>query len=598
MADQPPQRPIPAQPHKLGWFFNLLGLYDRQSRPITTFFDDVDGDDFSFANNKTEQIQRLFTLAADRNRRYEIYDEMDTTGLVSAILDVYAEESTQRDYDKGVSVWIESKASHMVEAGNHCLHNCQVEDRIAAIVRRFCKYGDGFQRLLYATEKGVLGWRMANTAKVQRIEDKYGRLVGFQEEGKKYRVGKRETSWPWDYVHFRLLGKDEESGYGTSLLAGMFKDWRRMTLTEEAILMYRLRRMPDRNLIQVNVGNMAEVEAMSYLNQWRKKFRKYEIVDPSSPAYKKQYNPITPIEDVFMPLIDGRENRIDTISGAGNVGEVFDLDHFRDAFFGSAKVPKAYFGFEGDINAKATLIQQDVRFARTCKRIQRVALYGLRQLLDIHYTLLQKPGKTDDAGKYDFRDKKNAYLVQMSPISYLDEFERLELVQLRFQIVSAMENLAQTMQLDPRVWATYVLLNYAKLPEDMVLKLIAKVPDKPTAPVVGGGPGFESLSKEKQAQILDWKREARAGFYPLNEAEQIAIARCVHDSPGLRKSISTWAEYGEEVTAFDRMMAAQTDPSLVPPIVGNGKQLSDVYEEGKEAKELKEDLDALAVAKK
>ena len=588
------KQPI-GQPHGFDWFFNLLGLYDRQSRPIASFFDDTADEAADFSTSRAEQLKRLFELGTDRNRRYEVFEEMDTYGLVSAILDVYAEEATQRDYDKGVSVWIDSRASHMVEAGQNCLHNCQVEDRVYPITRRMCKYGDAFQRLLYATEKGVLGWRFAKSIDVTRQEDKYGRLIGFQERGKLFRAGRRDVSWPWDYVHFRLLGKDEESTYGTSLLQSIFQPWRRMVLTEEAILMYRLRRMPDRNLIMVNVGNMEEHAAMDYVNAFRKKLRKHEIVDPASPNYRKQYNPLTALEDLFLPLVEGREHRVETLSGAGNVGEVYDLDHFRDEFFGSAKVPKAYFGFEGDINAKATLIQQDVRFARSAKRIQRASMYGLRQLLDIHFTLL---GTAQDKERYNFRNPSNAYTVQMSPISYLDEFERLELVQLRFQIVDAMSNLAATLQLDPRIWATYILLNYAKLPEEMVLKLIKKTPDV-VAPPVGGGPAFEKLSPERKQQILDWKGEARAGFTILSEAEQIAIARIVHESPGLRKSIATWAEYGQEDGAGMLSEAVrQTDPSLVPPILGNGNKWADEDEDNKHAQLLAEDLRAFGATTK
>lgn len=588
MPDQ--EQKLHGQPHSQSWFTNLLGLYGRTQRPIASYFDELEADEQAFDRLTSDAYERLFTLGATRRRKYEIFEEMDTYSLVSGILDVYSEESTQRDYDRGVSVWIESKSSAMVEAGKSALTNCQVEDRIPAFARSLCKLGDRFQRLLYATGKGVLGWRYANAVDVTRREDKYSRLIGFQEDGKMFRGGKRDVSWPWDYVHGRLLGKDEQSGYGTSMLEGIFRSWRRMTLTEEAILMFRLRRVPDRNLVMVNVGNMEMSEAMRWVNQWKKRFRKYEIVDPASPNYKKQYNPLTPLEDVFLPMIDGRESRVETLAGSGNIGEIYDLEFFRDEFFGGAKVPKAYFGFEGDINAKATLMQQDVRFARGLKRIQRALIYALRQLLDIHYTLLMS------GGKFDFRTAEYAYLVQMSPISYLDEFERLELMQLRYQIVEAMSRLAQDMQLDPRVWATYVLLNYAKLPEDLVLKLIRKTPDE-TASATGGGPGFESLPDDKKRAILDEDGEQRKGFTILSEAEQLAIAKCVHDSPALRRSISNWAEYGSECAdAYSEMSllersSLQTDPSILP--VTSCGSIEDDVSEDRELIALKEDIAGL-----
>lgn len=593
MADTPPN----AAPHRFSWFYQLLGLYDRTSRPMASFYDELEGMSPQEIEARRLMGERQFTLGPDRRRKYEVFEEMDASGLVGAILDVYAEEATQRDFDRDKTVWVESKAPHIRKAIEEAFTNCQVEDRSTALVRKMAKLGDDFRRLLYETGRGVLGWAPTRAVDVDRVEDKYARLVGFQEKGLTYRDKKRDVSWPWDYIHFRLLGKDEHSGYGTSLLESMFAPWRRMMLTEESILMYRLRRMPDRNMIMVNVGNMEEHEAMAYVNQWRQRFRKTMVVDPASPDFRKQYNPLTPLEDIFVPLIEGRESRVETLAGGGNIGEIYDLDHFRDAFFGSAKSPKAYFGFEGDVNAKATLITQDVRFARGIKRLQRAYLFGLRQLGDVHLTLLRD--ETNGA-KFDVTRAENAYVLQMAPISFLDEAARLDLMKMRMELVEVMSRLATDMQLDPRAWSTYLLLNYAKLPEDMVLKLIKKTPDAPggaaPAPAFGGGEPFERLTPAQQAAVLDNDGRQSAGYYSLSEAEQIAIARCVHDSPKLRQLIGDFADVWSEPTLAERA-ALQQDPALLPPV---GLRLEDSISNTPAALQLAEDLreNAAAAAKK
>ena len=573
-----------ARPHDAPFFWRLFGLYQRQYRPIVA--------DDAFADQDETQRQqvwdRTLSLSSDRVRRYDIFEEMDKFGLNQSLLDVYAEETTQPDYDKGRKVWIESKASHMIEAGDTCLRNLQMEDRVTPVARRMYKYGDAFQRMMYGTGKGILGWRYARQHNVRRVEDKFGRLVGFQEDEARFRhalypgSNGSDTSFPWDYLHFRLLGKNEEEGYGTGLMEKVFREWRYMILTEDSMLMYRIRRAPDRNLIMVDVGDLEDHEALTYVNQWRKRMRKYEMVDPSSPSYKKQFNPLTPNEDIFIPIRRDQQTRIETMAGTGTIGETYDLDHFRDSYFGAAGAPKAYFGFEGDINAKATLQQQDVRFARGCKRGQRALIFGLRQALDMHYTLLRTP---EDSDKFNFSDASNHYLVQMSPISYLDEFERLELVQMRYQLVQSMAQIAGDFQLDARVWATYVLLNFAKLPEDMVLRLITKIPEKPAT---GGGDGFESLLAKSQAAVLDNEGASRLGFYPLTEDEKGMISQCVHESAGLRKCIANFAELGEE-EALDRMLQ-QTDPSLIPPVLPGGLPLVDAYESNPKIASLVEDL--------
>lgn len=578
------QRPPRVNPHRVAWYWRLFNLFGRQQHPAT--LDQDMGDDPATMQSWWE---RTFTLAGERRERYRIFEEMDTFGQVSAILDVYAEETTQPDYDKGRSVWIESKSAKMIAAGEECLRNVQIEDRSAPIARRIVKYGDGFQRLIYKGGKGVLGWKYAHASKCFRLEDKYGRLIGFREDGQTFRGKKRPVSWPWDYVHFRLLGKDEESGYGSSMLEALFRPWRQLTLAEDSVLMFRLRRASDRNLILVDVGNLEEHEALEYVNAWRKRFRKREFVDPASPEYKKQYNPFNPLEDIFMPVRGAENNtRIESLAGSATGGEVYDLNYFRDKFFGVAKVPKAYFGFEGDINAKATLMQQDIRFARTAKRLRKAVVYGMRQLLDIHYTLL--PGDPEDR-TFDLGEAANAYIVQMSPIAYLDEFERLELVQLRFQVVDAMAGLAQTMQIDPKVWALYVLINYAKIPEELVQKLIVKKAPPPEG-------GFEAaLSPRERKKILesygaDMLRQVTepfdgSGYYDLSPEEEKAVAKAIHESPALRKVIGDLAEYASEDAGRQ-----QTDPSLVPPMT-QGVVLADDFEDDEQARVLKEDLDEL-----
>jgi hypothetical protein len=579
MPDKPDE--YLGQPNNRPWFSRLLNLFQRDSHASTVQLDD-DGLIDHQAANQNAQMMDMLNLSSDRKIRQDVFEEMDTFGLVSAILTAYAEETTQPDYETGKSVWIESKNNDMISAGKDCLQNIQIEDRITPIARRVAKTGDAFQRLMYQTEKGVLGWKAVDAKRMLRRDDKFGRLVGFKETGIKFRHKERTVSFPWDYTHFRLLGSDEMSGYGTGFCKAMFRPWRLMTLTQDAALSFRLRRNPDRNLVQINVGNMEDHDAMEWVQKWRKKFRTHEFVDPASPNYKKKYNPLTPLEDVFVPLVDGRESRIDTMSGGGMPDDLYDLMFYRDEFFGSVGAPKAYFGFEGDVNSKATLQQQDIRWARACKRLRKSLVYGLRQTLDIHYTLL-------DPEKYSLGKSANDYTVQMSPISYLDEFQRIELLELRYRIVESTSRLAQDMQLDSRVWATYILLNYAKLPEDLVLKLIKKTPDQQG----GAGGGGMFASSEVSAKLTEEdSRPSSGGFYDISPEEQITMARAIHESPELRKVIGDISMYFADEKSLSEASSRQTDSSLLPPFVG-GRPLSDGCEDDADVQMLKEDLSEL-----
>jgi Bacteriophage T4-like portal protein (Gp20) len=593
----PPQ--TRAQPHRTGWFTNLLSQFQRTQHPAAAELDDDDTDhDLPDGPN---QVLDLLKMDADRKKRLSLFDEMDSFGLVSSVLDLYAEESTQPDYDKQRRVWIDSSKSTMVKQGDLCLTNLQIEDRVTGIARRIAKYGDEFRRHIYEAGKGVLGWRSVNAGDVSRIEDRYARLVGFKEDGKTYRQKSRTESWPWDYTHFRLLGKDKDDLYGTSMLEAMFRPWRQLALTEDSMLMYRLRRAPDRNAVFVNVGTMDPTEAAQWLNTYRKKFRKHEFVDPASANYKKQYNPLTPLEDVFLAVRNGDEVRVETLSGSGNIGEVYDLEYFRDAFFGSARVPKAYLGFEGEINAKATLIMQDVRFARGCKRLRSAVIQGIRNTLDIHFVLSGEPGGENS---YDPTKAENAYVVQMSPISYLDEFERLELVQLRFQILEAQMRVGTDLQLDTRVWASYILLNYAKLPEELVLRLLTKA-EKPVEPPEQAAfeqsltpksrELWEALPKQLRDQVLN-RTPAPKQTFALSEAEAREVAFLIHRDAKVRKVIGDicYLFAGPDLSEAAQQ---QVDSSLVPPRTSAGKIVSETVEDAA-AKQLAEDLKELTAAAK
>lgn len=586
----PPQQT--PQPHRSGFFTNLLQQFRRTEHPATADLEELD--------DGLEQVDGtnaldLLKLDADRSKRIAVYDEMDSHGLVASVLDLYAEETTQADYDKQKRVWIESNSKEMVKQGDVCLTNLMLEDKITAIARRVAKNGDDFHRLIYDTGRGVLGWKNVKPAQVRRIEDAYGRLVGFAQEGKKFRQQTRGESWPWDYTHFRMLGKDDDDLYGTSMLEAMFRPWRQLALTEDALLQFRLRKTPDRNAVYVKVGTNDPTEAAHWLNHYRKKFRKSEFVDPASSNYRKQYNPMTPLEDVFLAVRDGDEVRIEPLTGAGNAGEVYDLEYFRDAFFGSARVPKAYVGFEGEINAKATLLMQDVRFARGCKRLRTSLIRGIRNTLDIHYVL--------SGAVFDPTLPKNQYVVQMSPISYLDEFERLELVQLRFQILEAQMRVATDLQLDTRVWASYILLNYAKLPEDLVLRLVTKTSAPANTSPEDANASFEriltpaqkqiwaTLDPSLRAQVLDTSPGPRTHF-ALTEDEVRACAQMVHTTPGLRRVISDICLFQQD-HSLEETAARQVDLSLVPP---SGRVASDLQNDT-HAKQLAEDLEKLREGK-
>jgi hypothetical protein len=514
---------------------------------------------------KREQAWRKsFQLSADRAERYRIFDDMDY-GSAAAVADLVAEEATQQDYDKRLTVWVEAGDKDTSDSVNACLGNLMVEDNATSITRAMCVKGDHFRKLGYAPKSGVFGWQARNAADIDRVEDNLGRLVGFKEKGQKFRGAMaRDVSWPWDYVHFRLPGKYDETGYGTSIYDTMFLPWRQLTLAEDSKLIYMIRRAPDRNAVMVDVGDLDDDEAMEYVNRWRKSIRKQEIIDPASPGYRNQFNPLTPFEDMFIPVRGGDQtSRIETLAGSGAADQVYDLNYFRDKFYGSSRVPKAYMGIgdqAGGDSGKATLVRQDVKFARQVQRVQRAYLQGLRNVCDIHLVL-----KGADPAKMP------KYTLQMSPISYLAELERLEVVRMRVELLEAMGNLANTLQLDTKAWATYILAEYGRLPDALVQKITARAAAPP------GNAGQEGKAE---------------GAYPLSKEEKRMIHEAMIGNPRLRHAAGTIAATYHESFRNDPAYI-QSDPTLFDSSEATGEAAA----RGEKWKELNEDMAKLTPLK-
>lgn len=448
-------------PHRTPVLFDLLQYYGIVSRPnYAPVMDEP-------ARKEGENPYSL--VRKDRKQLYRVYDDMDTYGLVSAILDVYAEETTQPDFRTERVVWSAARKSSVAEEVDACLQALSIDDRMFGLTRVMCKYGEAARLPTYKTGLGVVSWQPVHPSRVERIHDKLNRLRGFKVDGVAFKSGAADVGQPWDVAHFRLLSSDEQDVYGTSILRGMIRPWRQLVIGEDQVLQYRVQKSPDRNLIQFDPGELSDDQAYSIAETLRKKFRKSELVDPLSADYMARWNPLSPLDDIFLPSRADMPVSVNTLSGAGNADQLYDMQMFYRNFFGSAKVPKAYFGYEGEINAKSSLSQQDIRFARTGKRIRRSQIWGLRSVTDLHLHLRG----------FDLSDPDNAYVLKMAPVSFLDEFERAELEKMRLEVMNELAQLGATLKVDPMAWTAYILVDVGRMPQDHALRLLSKPGEPP-----------------------------------------------------------------------------------------------------------------------
>ena len=188
----------------------------------------------------------------------------------------------------------------------------------------------------------------------------------------------------YEMAHFRLLSDFNYLPYGRSYLEPGRKVWKQTTLMEDAMLIHRIVRAPEKRTFFVNVGNIPPNEVETYMQRMINKMKKTPYIDPNSGEYNLKFNMQNILEDFYIPVRGGdATTRIETTKGL-DYAAIEDVTYLRDKLFAALKVPKAYLGYEGDIEGKATLAAEDIRFARTVERIQRILVSELTKIALVH----------------------------------------------------------------------------------------------------------------------------------------------------------------------------------------------------------------------
>lgn len=410
--------------------------------------------------------QEQMRLARDRNGMYLLYEEMDDYGVIATILDLYAEDATQTDPETGRVIWCESDNEQVKQELLKMFDRIGADDLAPMIVRAAFKLGDNFEQVITSRENGVEAIKFVYPTKVSRVEDAYGRLVGFApgllSEQELQHLANNQTEWeslnlakPWDFVHFRFPNTSRDSIHGGSLLAPARGIWRQLKIMEDCVVLYRVNRAPDRMVYYIGVGaDMGVEDRMRIAQDYANGLRRRMLIDRQTNALRQEFAAVTVDEDIVM-TVGGEDDktRVEKLAGSSNTTDVADVKYYLRKLFGSLRVPPAYLGIEDEINAKATLSAEDIRFARGAKKGQRVCIYGFTQVARIHLSLRG----------IDPRKKENFFRLRMAPISTLDEAQRAELVKVRLEVAGAMVDLGMKMNLNRLEWFEHVLTNHLML---------------------------------------------------------------------------------------------------------------------------------------
>jgi hypothetical protein len=348
-------------------------------------------------------------LELNRRRRYKDYEEMDEYPEIGAAFDIYADDSTQRG-TRAERWTIKSDNDLVVSEIENLFLNINLDKLIWDITRNTVKYGDCFIELIVDLDnpkEGIKKLKILNPNWILRVENEFGYLKKFLQEipnaeSMSYsEIGQSSSHRALRYidldkhqiVHFRLHTSDPVFyPYGKSIAAMCHRTFRSLRMMEEAMMIYRLSRAPERRIFYVDTGNLPTSKAEMFIERLKHKFKKERFYNSSRDTVDARFNPMTMDEDYYVPTKNGKGTKIDTLPGAQNLGEIEDVKYYRDKLLAALKIPKDYI-VEKDQSPerKANLSQLDVKFARTIQRIQIDIETGLENVAKRHLQLKGYP---------------------------------------------------------------------------------------------------------------------------------------------------------------------------------------------------------------
>ena len=386
-------------------------------------------------SNYSSYLPDVYAGSPNRIEKYMQYDTMDMDSEVNAALDILAEFCTGKDKEnatpfhcffRNAPTGVETRL--LKEALQKWSKTQQLENRIFRIVRNVFKYGDCFfmrdpetKKLLYVDQAKVSKiivneseGKIPEQYVIKDINFNFKNLVattphgttntspsgtssytsggGFgrgmvgavgNTPGTRFQNAQNEVTVDAEHImHISLSeGLDNNYPFGNSLLESVFKVYKQKELLEDAIIIYRIQRAPERRIFYVDVGNMPAHMAMSFVEKVKNEIQQRRI--PSSTGggtsvIDASYNPLSTNEDYFFPqTAEGRGSKVETLPGGTNLGEITDLRYFTNKLFRALRIPSSYLPTSIDENPNTvadgkvgTAYIQELRFNKYCERLQ------------------------------------------------------------------------------------------------------------------------------------------------------------------------------------------------------------------------------------
>jgi len=332
-----------------------------------------------------------------RIQLYTDYEAMDTESIVASALDIVADEATLKN-EAGEVLQIRSSDENVQRILYNLFYDVlNIEFNLWLWIRNMCKYGDFYLHLEIAEKFGVYSvtpMSVYDMIREEGMDPQNPSYVCFRIDpmviaagGINSRVKDRDGKIKfenYEIAHFRLLTDANYLPYGRSFIEPARKTYKQYVLMKDAMLLHRITRAPEKRIFYVDIGNLPPNEVDGYMERLKQKMQKTPYIDKNTGEYNLRYNMMNVMEDFYIPQRGANSNtKIDTLKGL-EYNAIDDVNFLRDEMLAALKVPKAFFGFEKDLTGKATLAAEDIRFARTVERIQRIVVSELYKIALVH----------------------------------------------------------------------------------------------------------------------------------------------------------------------------------------------------------------------
>ena len=379
-----------------------------------------------------------------RPQLYSEYDVMDQDAIIASALDIISDEATLKN-DMGEVIQIRSANEDIQKILYNLFYDIlNIEFNLWMWIRQMSKYGDFFLKMEIAEKFGVYnvipynayhierqeGFDLQNPANVRFKYSPDGLLsnsTGMYQTPNQVQDANGIYFDNYEVAHFRMLSDTNYLPYGRAYIEPARKLYKQYTLMEDAMLIHRIARAPEKRIFYMNVGSIPPNEIDAFMQKTISQMKRTPLMDEKTGEYNLKYNMQNLLEDFYIPVRgNDQTTKIETTKGLDYDG-IQDVEYLRDKLFAALKIPKAFLGYDENTEGKATLAAEDIRFARTIDRIQRIVLSELNKIALVH---LYSQGYRDEA-------LTNFELSMQTP-SIIFEQEKVELLKSKTELAGQM----------------------------------------------------------------------------------------------------------------------------------------------------------------